>query len=212
MLDEHEQLTVIHGLREGSRDAWAKLYDGYSVDIWRYAARLLGSDATAVGDVVQEAFLDAARSARQFDPSRGTLWSWLAGIAHHRVLAHWRQTDRQSRLQRMAESGEVDVRHLLDGQLETKTVDAAGDIGDFVRSVLAEISCDYASLLTAKYLDDRSLIEIAAELGSSVDATKSKLARARQEFRSKFEFLTKAAEAPASQTAAEIRPRTEKQI
>jgi RNA polymerase sigma-70 factor (ECF subfamily) len=202
LLDEHEQLAVIRRLREGSRDAWARLYDGYSVDVWRYVARLLGPDAAAVGDVVQEAFMDAAKSARQFDSSRGTLWSWLAGIAHHRVSAHWRQANRQDRLRRMAETGAIDVRHLLDGRAVGALSDQR-EIADFVRIVLAELSADYAALLTAKYSDDRSLAEISQQWGSSVDAIKSKLARARQEFRSKFEFLMKAAEGPTNRIAAD---------
>jgi RNA polymerase sigma-70 factor (ECF subfamily) len=65
------------------------------------------------------------------------------------------------------------------------------DLADFVRAVLAELSADYAALLTAKYLDDRTLADLAGEFGGSVEATKSKLARARREFRAKFEFLSK---------------------
>ncbi len=211
MLDEHEQLAVIRGLRDGSRDAWARLYDGYSVDVWRYVARLLGPNAAAIGDVVQETFMDAARSARQFDAKRGTLWSWLAGITHHRVLAHWRQANRQARLQQLAESGDIDFGHLLDGQA-AKASGEARDIADFVRSVLAELSVDYTALLTAKYLDDRSLAKMSVQFGGSVEAIKSKLARARQEFRLKFEFMTKAADSPANRIAAAKRSVTEKQV
>ena len=50
-----------------------------------------GPNSVAVADIVQESFLAAAATARQFDPDRGTLWSWLAGIAHHRVSAFWRR-------------------------------------------------------------------------------------------------------------------------
>ena len=205
LLDEHEQLAVINGLREGDRDAWATLYDGYCVDMWRCVARLLGRDVAAVSDVVQEVFMDAARSARQFDPNLGTLWNWLVGIAHHRVSAHWRQTKRHARLQQMAESGEVDVRHLVDGQLEATAAGETQEGTDFVRGVLAELSFEYAALLTAKYLDYQSLVTMSSQFGGSVEAMKSKLARARQEFRSKFEFLTKAAEGPASRLAVENR-------
>jgi RNA polymerase sigma-70 factor (ECF subfamily) len=206
LLDEHEQLAVIHGLRDGDRDAWATLYDGYSVDMWRCVARLLGRDVAEVSDVVQEVFMDAARSARQFDPRRGTLWNWLVGIAHHRVSAHWRQTKRQARLQQMAESGEVDIRHMLDGQLEAKAGGETQEAAEIVRGVLAELSFEYASLLTAKYLDAQSLVTISSQYGGSVEAIKSKLARARQEFRSKFEFLSKATGAQANRLAAENRP------
>ncbi len=202
MLDEHTQNTVIRGLREGCRDAWATLYDAYSVDLWRYVARLLGPDESAVGDVVQEAFIDAARGARQFDASRGSLWSWLTGIAHHRVSAYWRQSVRQTRLQRLAESGAIDVRNLFDGEAVGALADER-EIADFVRGVLAEISADHAALLTAKYLDGLSMATIAEHLGGTVEAIKSKLARARQEFRTKFEFMTKAMEMPANQKADE---------
>jgi RNA polymerase sigma-70 factor (ECF subfamily) len=200
LLDANDQLAVIRGLREGSRDAWARLYDSYSVDIWRYVARLVGPDAAAVGDVVQESFLDAARSARNFDPSRGTLWSWLVGIAHHRVSAHWRQENRHARWQRLVDSGKLDVRHFFDGQSESQAALEANETVDVVRGVLAELSSDYAVMLTAKYLDDCSLTEMASQFGSSTEAIKSKLARARREFRAKFEFMTRRAKAPANRT------------
>jgi RNA polymerase sigma-70 factor (ECF subfamily) len=211
LLDEHDQFALILGLREGSQDAWAKLYDHFSVDVWRYVGRVLGPNAAAIADVVQETFMDAARTARQFDSGRGTLWSWLVGIAHHRVSAHWRETRRQARLRGMAESGNVDARQLFDGHLEGNASGESCDTVDFVRSVLAQISSDYASLLTAKYLDDLSLGEMSVQFGSSVDAIKSKLARARQEFRSKFEFMAKVAEAPANPTVSKKRPMIEKQ-
>ncbi len=211
MLDEQEQLAVIRGLREGSCDAWATLYDEYSVDIWRYVARLLGADAAAVGDIVQEAFLEAARSARRFDPSRGTLWSWLVGIAHHRVSDHWRQVKRRNRLEQLADAGEIDFRHLFDGQLASQAAVEASETVNIVRSTLSQLSADYASLLTAKYLDEFSMLEIAARFGNSVEAVKSKLARARREFRAKFEFLTKTVQAPNQQLVAEKRSVTKQQ-
>jgi RNA polymerase sigma-70 factor (ECF subfamily) len=201
LLDANDQLAVIRGLREGSRDAWARLYDSYSVDVWRYVARLLGSDAAVIGDVVQESFLDAVRSARNFDPDRGTLWSWLVGIAHHRVSAHWRQASRHARWRQLVDSGKLDVRHLFDGQLDANADLESRETIDVVRAVLAEMSSDYAALLTSKYLDDRSLAELAIQFGATVDAIKSKLARARRDFRAKFEFMVKSEDAPANRTA-----------
>ena len=75
-------------------DDWATLYDQYSVGVWRYVARIIGSDSDAVGDAVQETFLAAARAFHQFDPARGTAWAWLSGIAHRQVALHWRRVGR----------------------------------------------------------------------------------------------------------------------
>ncbi len=191
LLDEHDQLAVIRGLRDGSRAAWTALYDRYCADVWRYVGRLMGTQPADIADVVQETFLAAARSARQFDASRGTLWSWLAGIAHHQAAAHWRRSERTARLRALAEAGAVELRHWLDGDESPHDVCERRETGDLVRAVLSQLPADYAALLSAKYLDDQSLDDLARRFGSSVEAIKSKLARARREFRAKFESLSR---------------------
>ena len=189
MLDEPDQRAVIRGLRDGRREAWAALYDGYSADVWRYVARLVGESKDDVADVVQETFLAAARSARQFDPTRGTLWGWLAGIAHHHACLYWRRIGQMARLRALAEARTLEVRAWSNGSDAPDHVWMKRELADLVRGVLAELSAEYAMLLTAKYLDDRSLDDLSHQLGSSVEAAKSKLARARREFRAKFEAM-----------------------
>ena len=182
---------MIRGLRDGSREAWTRLYDAYSVDIWRYVARLLGPHAAAVADVVQETLLEAGRSAARFDPSRGTLWNWLAGIAHHRVAAHWRQESRAASLRKLAEAHAAEIRHWFDGEPAPDQPWECRELAELVRGVLAELPAEYAVLLAAKYIDDWSLAELSQQGGGSIEAIKSKLARARREFRTKYEHLTR---------------------
>lgn len=192
MLDEPDQQAVVHGLRRGDRDAWSLLYDGYSTDIWRYVARLVGPEAASVADIVQETFLAAARSARQFDPGRGTLWAWLTGIAHHQSSLYWRQINKVQRLKELVEARADELRRWLETSEAADEPWQRQEIADAVRGVLAELPADYAALLTAKYLDERSLEDLSRELGGTVDAIKSKLARARREFKARMEVLVKA--------------------
>ncbi len=198
MLESSQQCAVAEGLRGGSREAGAALYAHYSDDVWRYAARLLGADAAAVADVVQETFLAAARSAGGFDAARGSLWSWLAGIAHRQVALYWRDAARAARVKKLAEQGALEVRQWLESaeangaaSNDTAAKNVSTDAADVVRSVLAELPAEYAALLTAKYLDERTLLQLAEQFGGSVEAMKSKLARARGEFRGKFKFLSR---------------------
>ncbi len=191
MLDEHDQSAVICGLQHGNREAWAALYTGYSVDIWRYVARLVGPEVTDVADVVQETFLAAARSARQFDASRGSLWSWLTGIAHHHVALYWRQIGKVARLHKLAEANAGTLRRWLDDSESNDQPWEQRELVELIRGVLSELPSDYAALLTAKYLDDQSLDDLSRQWGGSTEALKSKLARARREFRVKFERLTR---------------------
>lgn len=189
MLDEPDQQAVIDGLRLGDRNAWAALYDGYSTDIWRYVARIVGPDAAAVPDIVQETFLAAARSARQFDPQRGTLWSWLAGIAHHHSALYWRQISKIQRLKELAEARADELRRWLTASESADEPWQREELAETVRGVLADLSADYSALLVAKYVDDRSLEDLSGQWGGTVEAMKSKLARARREFRARMEQL-----------------------
>lgn len=189
MLSPEEQLDVGRRLREGDREAWAALYENYNIAVWRLTARLVGPDAAGVADVVQEVFLAAAGSARRFDAEQGTLWSWLTGIVHRQVSNYWRKAERADRWRALAESGKIDVAGLLESHESPSGIEEQREVADLVRRVLAELSADHAILLTAKYLDDYCLEEMAAQSGSSVEATKSKLARARREFRAAFEIL-----------------------
>jgi len=190
LLDESDQSTVIRGLRNGHRDAWTALYDGYSADIWRYVARLIGNSSADVADVVQETFLAAAKSARHFDSERGTLWGWLTGIAHHQTSAYWRQINKQSRLRDLTESHAGELRRWIDG-IDDDEIWERRELADMVRATLASLPADYATVLTAKYLDDRNLEQITDEVGGTVEATKSRLARARREFRTRFDRMTR---------------------
>jgi RNA polymerase sigma-70 factor (ECF subfamily) len=197
LLSDHDEIALIRGLRSGSRTAWTSLYENYSADVWRYVARLIGPDTAAVADVVQEAFLAAARTAARFDPDRGTLWTWLTGIAHHQVAAHWRQASKAARLKSLAEQGAVEIRQWLDSVAPLEEAWERRELADLVRGILAELPAEHAALLTAKYIDDGSLEDLAARFGTTVEAAKSKLARARKEFRNKFERLTREPTSPA---------------
>lgn len=191
MLDEHTSLTVIHGLRDGRREAWTALYRGYSGDVWRYVARLVGPHSADVADVVQETFLAAAHTARNFDSTKGTLWSWLTGIAHRQAALAARRHHRATRVLQIAERGLLNVSFEADTACSVNSVWERQELAEVVRWTLAEITPEYAALLAGKYLDEQSLESLSQQWGGSIEAIKSKLARARREFRDVFERVTR---------------------
>src|SRR5262245_39220399 len=108
----------------------------------------MGARASDVADVVQETFLAAARSARQFDSSRGTLWSWLAGIAHHQTAAFWRRTDRAGKIRALADAAALEARQWLAASTSPYNACEQRELAELVRHVLAELPAEYAALLT----------------------------------------------------------------
>jgi RNA polymerase sigma-70 factor (ECF subfamily) len=66
----------------------------------------------------------------------------------------------------------------------------SAELASIVRITLTELSPEYESLLTSKYLDGDSVGSIAGREGSTETAIRSKLARAREAFRQVFLRLT----------------------
>jgi RNA polymerase sigma-70 factor (ECF subfamily) len=166
------------------------LYDAFAEPLWRAVARQVGPGSVDVADIVQETFLAAARSARTFDPTRGTLWLWLWGIGRRQVALHFRKQDRVHRLHAAhawLAAGNGQLGRWLDGQADSPAAALeTAELATLVRAALAELPADYESLLTAKYLDGASVAQLAQQQGCSGEAVRSKLARAREAFRRVF--------------------------
>jgi len=195
-MDPLEERELTRGLGDGNPDAWRGLYDAYAQPVWRFVARLMGPTSADVADVVSETFIAAARSARQFDPDRGSLWFWLCGIARRHVALHYRKQERHVRVQEATgrlgaagENGEM-ARWIADRQPPPADVLASAELATLVRAALAALPEDHGSLLAARYLEDTSVEQIADAERCSSTAIRSRLARARQAFREKFTRLT----------------------
>lgn len=188
-MDQQQEQEVAHGLRQGNTQAWRVFYDAHAERVWRLAARSMPT-SSEVSDVVQETFLAAARSAGNYDPSRGSLWNWLSGIARNRVALHFRDQQRRQRLTRIdgyppGPRQEV-VRCLESREAAPAEALASAELAALIRATLTELPVDYEQVLSAKYLDGASIRQIAATNDCSQEAVRSKLARARRAFRRAF--------------------------
>jgi len=180
-----ESSDDVAGLRSGSPEAWGALCEAYSEPLWRYVARLVGSKQDVVADIVQETMLAAARSASKFDPERGTIWSWLTGIAHKQVALHWRKV-----ATRRIDPVEPHFDDSPGGGASPEARLLTDDSVEQVRQILVDLPADYASYLVAKYNDGLSIEEMVARFDGTAESVRSKLARARREFRKRYEAAT----------------------
>lgn len=190
IVDDQRERLIAQGLREGKTDAWQALYDAYAERVWRGVARLLGPQRAEVADVVQETMMAAARSARTYDPSRGSLWPWLWGIAYNHVAMHLRKADQQQRLAKaiaaLTANSDQGLRWFEGKDPSPPAAASAAEMAELVRAALTSLSADHALVLTARYLDGDSVADIARQERSTESAIRSKLARARQAFREVF--------------------------
>jgi len=193
-MDKNTELKIAQGLQQGNRQAWLQLYEAYAEPVWRNISRLTGGDSAAVADIVQETFLAAARSARNFRPDRGTLWVWLWTIARRQVALYYRKKKPEILLSQARQWWTS-----LDGE-KFDWIDAKADmppdilesqeLAALVRCALRELPGDYQTLLLAKYVDNQPAERIAGQMDCSEVAVRSKLARARKAFRKVFARIT----------------------
>jgi RNA polymerase sigma-70 factor, ECF subfamily len=155
----------------GDEPAWAELYHAAYDAVFRYALWRCGGRADLAEDVVQEAWLLAASKLRAFDPARGRFAGWVCGLAANAARTAVRTRLRQGR--RLAA-----IRVPADEPDEHDS--------ELVAVALAELPAEYEAVLRAKYFEQRSVSDIAAERGKGVKAVESLLTRAREAFRTAY--------------------------
>jgi len=163
----------------------------------------VGKNRDLCEEVVQETLLAAIDQLDRYDPARAHnhIFPWLTGLARNairRVLVHehgtvslealWARMDRDLRAfyQRLAE--EPVSEDLL---LREETC-------ELVNATMSQLPPHYRQSLEDKYVQGKSVRDIAGALQQSEKAVESLLSRAREAFRATFLALTRNLEAELS--------------
>jgi RNA polymerase sigma-70 factor (ECF subfamily) len=183
--------AVLRRAQDGDRDAIARFYDAHVDGLYTFVFYRVGRDAALAEDVVQETFALALARRGKYDPARGSVGAWLTVLSRNVIRDHLRDHHRRS----------VDQWESIDSALAQTFAAMAerplpGDVleraetRDLVHIAIAHLPEQYRTALTRKYVDGDSLETLATELGISVDAAKSLLARARRAFRTTFQTVS----------------------
>src|SRR6266699_1134558 len=87
------EAELVRAARGGDEPAFLAIYHRHRSAVFRFAWRFSGSAATA-DDVTQECFIALVRGAA-FDSDRGTLRTYLFGIARNLLLRRLRTSARE---------------------------------------------------------------------------------------------------------------------
>ena len=176
----------LRAAQDGDRAAIARFYDAHVDGLYTFVFFRVGRDAALAEDVVQETFTIALSRQSDYDPARGSLASWLTILSRNVIRDHLRAHRRTDELQATWERIDVTLAQtfaaMADKPLPGDVLERA-ETRDLVHMTVAHLPDQYRTALTRKYVDGESLETLSRELGISVDATKSLLARARRAFR-----------------------------
>src|SRR5262249_847516 len=112
--------TLLERMLHGDEGAFTTFYRRRQGAIYRFALHMTRSIAIAE-DITQEVFLALFENGCRFDSSRGTLLSFLFGIARNRV---WRRFEKDCRMEPVATiEDDASDEDLLDDLTRRETVE-----------------------------------------------------------------------------------------
>lgn len=177
----------------GERDAIGRFYDAHVDGLYAFVFYRVGRDASLAEDVVQETFTIALTRQAEYDAARGSVGSWLTVLSRNvirdQLRAHRRTDELQAAWERIDATLAQTFAAMAERPLPGEVLERA-ETRDLVHMAVAHLPEQYRTALTRKYVDGETLETLAGELGISVDATKSLLARARRAFRDTFATLS----------------------
>jgi len=161
--DDAEDAALVAAMAVGDRGALAILYERHAGLLLGLALRIVREKREAE-DLLHDVFLEAWRGAKDFDPKRGRVRTWLAIRMRSRALD----------LQKSARVS----RNTGDGGLELLVDEAEGSSPDHrrVRVALAELGQDQRRVLELAYFEGLSCTEIAERVAIPVGTVKSRIA------------------------------------
>ena len=173
----NDGLHLLLRAQSGDRAAVRELLDLAGPVVYGFVFARVGGDETAAEDLLQETYLEAMRSAAGFR-GEAAVTTWLCAIARHRLARHYERERRQD----LARSSLT----LVGEEMVTEVPTGVEDRDALVRA-LGSLSALHRQVLVLKYLDDRSVSDIADELGRSRVQVQSLLQRAREGLRRQLE-------------------------
>jgi len=169
--------VLVERMAAGDESALGELYDRHGRTVYALACAVVGERADAE-EVAADAFGQVWRTARQFDPARGSVVAWLATIARTRALDLVRARGRRARALDRAALDNLDGASLAAPVAPSEAPDRDVERSEARRLVgrsLAELPEPQRRVIELAYFGGLSHSEIAAELQEPLGTVKTRM-------------------------------------
>jgi RNA polymerase sigma-70 factor (ECF subfamily) len=185
-----EDLALRDRILGGDREA-AEAFFGRHLDaLYEFVHWRAGGDRATAEDVVQDTMVVALERLVAFD-GRSSLHTWLCGIAKNKLRAANRKR-RPRLMEDVLSEADAEIDAILaniDSQELPEWILERQETQELVGATLSSLPPDYRSALVDKYIEGRSVAEMAEARGKGEKATESTLHRARLAFSKVFQLL-----------------------
>ncbi len=185
-------LALRQGLLSGDQDAALELERRYLDSLYEFVLYRAGHNRGLAEEVVQETLLVACDPAVRFD-GRSRLFTWLCGIAKNKLRAQ-RARRRPVRLAELLDEADPEIDAIL-SRIEREPLPEEvlerRETAELVGATLSSLPPEYRAALIDKYVEGKSVPEMARLGGRHIKAAESQLHRARQAFARVFTLLAR---------------------
>ncbi len=176
--EDAQEAELIQALLRKDRKATEEFISRYGDAVYGYLSRRLFPHTDVVEDCFQQVFLDAWESLPAYRAESG-LKPWLLGIARHKVQDHYRA---KLRFAQWDDRGPI----AAEGEALETWVDRK-EMHSKVWKILESLPETYRILLIWRYWEEKSAEEMAGQTGKTLKAVERGLARARDQFRRRWQ-------------------------
>lgn len=176
----------------GDRAVAEAVYERHVDALYEFCFYRVGRNHQQCEDVVQDTFLVAFDKLVDFD-GRSSFHTWLCGIAKNKIRAGRRKL-RPMRMEDVLAGSDAEIDAILadveNEPLPDEVLDAA-ETRELVGATLSSLPPAYRAALVDKYVDGKSVPEMARASGKGVKAVESTVHRARSAFSRVFQLLAR---------------------
>jgi len=186
-----DDVADVAAARAGDEEAFRRLVERHSRNVFRLAFRMTGNEHDAE-DAVQDAFIKAYRRLDQFE-SRANFGTWLHRIAANCSYDLLRSRQRRSEMPLETEADESDARSLPSPEPSPDRLAHSADVRTRVERAMARLSPLERAAFVLRHHQGLSIREIGSALGLDTSATKHSIFRAVRKMREALEPVAEAA-------------------
>jgi RNA polymerase sigma-70 factor (ECF subfamily) len=165
-------------VRRGDADAFAVVYQRHASSVFSLAYRMMGS-RSAAEDVAQEAFLSAWRSGARYDRGRGSVRTWLLGIAHNRSI----DAMRRGKVRDFPRDDDEDAAERVEASERTEAEVARRQEAEAIRAAIETLPNEQSRVIELAYFGGFTHTEIATMIKAPVGTVKGRMRLGLQKLR-----------------------------
>ena len=154
--ENERDLALVRKIAKGDEEALEEFYRIYESRVYAFALRRL-NNPYASGDILNEVMWAVWRGAKGFE-GRATVTTWVMGIAHHKIMDHFRARHKHDTDDLDPETPEAPDQNVM-------TIINQFQEAEHLRQALNALSDEHRQVLHLAFFDDLSGREISEIIG-----------------------------------------------